>query len=55
LYTAPGEQPGLRRCYGGVNHAEKSAKIEWNRHGANCEEKRGRPCDAERPRRGLVE
>jgi hypothetical protein len=55
LYTAPGEQPGLRRCYGGVNHAEKSAKIEWNRHGANCEEKHGRPCDAERPRRGLVE
>lgn len=55
LHTAPGEQPGLRRYYGGVNHAEKSAKIEWNRHGANREEKHGRPRDAERPRRGLVE
>lgn len=30
----------------------KSAKIEWNRHGANREEKHGRPRDAERPRRG---
>jgi len=55
LYTAPGEQPGLCCRYGSMNHAEKSAKIEWNRHGANREEKHGRPRDAERPRRGLVE